>query len=139
MALPTAMKAMKAMKSTTAKAKGKQSMKSMKSMKAKRVSKIASGRLAKSLVLRGKKVKTIGGLTQESLMKNKRGKVVSKKQAANGKRAFKNVETWVDSVMQARKALSVNGFVPINGGTLQGKALYVKSKALYAAGKAASA
>eukprot|EP00929_Paragymnodinium_shiwhaense_P068249 TRINITY_DN342_c0_g4_i1.p1 TRINITY_DN342_c0_g4~~TRINITY_DN342_c0_g4_i1.p1 ORF type:complete len:155 (-),score=52.76 TRINITY_DN342_c0_g4_i1:306-701(-) len=131
MALPTnsTRGAMKAMK----KASGK------KVMKAKRVSKIASGRMAKAQVLKGKKLKTTGGLTQDSLMKNKRGKVVSKKKSAHGKRAFKRIESWVESVVEARKALHVNGFVPINGKSLQGKALYVKSKALYAAGKASAA
>merc|ERR1719160_1520783 len=102
-------------------------------MKSKRVSKIAKGPLAKSVVLRGGKEKTSGGLTRESLMKNKRGKVVSKKANASGKRAFRNIQDWVSSVVAARKALQVNGFVAINGKSLQGKALYVKSKALRAA------
>merc|ERR1719145_260091 len=106
------------------------SMKALKIKKAKRVSKIAKGRYAKASVLKGKKVKTSGGLTQEQLMKNKRGKVVSKKAAAQGKRAFRNIQDWVSSVVAARKALQVTGFVAINGKTLQGKALYVKSKAL---------
>mmetsp|Transcript_71963 Transcript_71963/g.114085 ORF Transcript_71963/g.114085 Transcript_71963/m.114085 type:complete len:130 (+) Transcript_71963:80-469(+) len=98
--------------------------------KSKRVSKIAKGRLAKSVVLRGKKDKTVGGLTRENLMRNKRGKVVSKKSSAFGKRAYKNIQDWVSSVVAARKALQVTGFVAINGKSLQGKALYVKSKAL---------
>merc|ERR1719408_894808 len=102
-------------------------------MKAKRVSKIARGRLAKALVLRGTKEKTVGGLTKEALTRNKRGKIVSKRAAANGKRAFKNIEAWVESVVAARKALQMQGFVAINGKTVQGKALYVKSKALCAA------
>merc|ERR1719240_1832922 len=101
-----------------------------KVMKAKRVSKIAKGRLAKSVVLRGSKEKTVGGLTREHLMKNKRGKVVWKKSSAFGKRAYKNIQDWVASVVAARKALQVTGFVAVNGKSLQGKALYVKSKAL---------
>merc|ERR1712187_142034 len=116
---------MKAMKTTNA----------MKIKKAKRVSKIAKGRYAKASVLKGKKVKTSGGLTRDQLMKNKRGKVVSKKAAAQGKRAFRQIQDWVSSVVAARKALQVTGFVAINGKTLQGKALYVKSKALRAAGR----
>eukprot|EP00929_Paragymnodinium_shiwhaense_P068247 TRINITY_DN342_c0_g2_i1.p2 TRINITY_DN342_c0_g2~~TRINITY_DN342_c0_g2_i1.p2 ORF type:complete len:134 (-),score=49.76 TRINITY_DN342_c0_g2_i1:294-695(-) len=128
MALPTsAMKAMKAMKSASA----SKAMKSMKVMKAKRVSKIASGRFAKSMVLKGQKTKTSGGLTQDSLMKNKRGKVVSRKKFATGKRAYKHIRTWIECVTKARKALGVDGFVAINGKTSQGKALYAKSKALY--------
>eukprot|EP00971_Amphidinium_carterae_P259133 5142527-Amphidinium_carterae.1 len=54
-------------------------------MKAKRVSKIASGRLAKAMVLKGAREKTSGGLKKDALMKNKRGKIVSKRAAAAGK------------------------------------------------------
>ncbi|KAL9139360.1 Dinoflagellate/viral nucleoprotein (DVNP) [Amphidinium carterae] len=99
-------------------------------MKAKRVSKIATGRLAKALVLKGTREKTSGGLKKDSLMKNKRGKIVSKRAAAAGKIRFQNIEEWCKSVAEARKALHVEGFVAINGKSLQGKALYVKSKAL---------
>merc|ERR1719333_672764 len=105
----------------------------MKVMKAKRVSKVAKGRYAKSQVLRGTKEKTVGGLTKDTLMRNKRGKIVSKKSSALGKQRFRNIEAWVSSVVAARKALQVTGFVAINGKSLQGKALYVKSKALCAA------
>merc|ERR1719171_1881956 len=98
--------------------------------KAKRVSKIARGRFAKALVLRGSKLKTSGGLKQEGLMRNKRGKIVSKRQSAHGKRAYASIEDWTESFMAARRALNVTGFVAINGRTLQGKALYIKTKAL---------
>merc|ERR1719182_1189696 len=101
-------------------------------MKSKRVSKIAHGRFAKAVVLRGSKEKTSSGLTKNLLMRNKRGKVVSKKSNSSGKRAFKNIQDWVSSVKAARKALQFSGFVPINGKSQQGKALYVKSKALLA-------
>merc|ERR1719199_976144 len=101
----------------------------MKAM-SKRASKIARGRLAKAVVLRGGKEKTVGGLTRDLLMKNKRGKIVSKKANASGRRSYKNIKDWVSSVVAARKALQVTGFVAINGKSLQGKALYVKSKAL---------
>jgi hypothetical protein len=101
-------------------------------MKAKRATKVARGRMAKALVLRGSREKTSGGLKKEALMKNARGKVVSKRRSALGKRRYQNVEAWVDSVIAARKALHITGFVAINGKTLQGKALYVKTKALFA-------
>merc|ERR1712146_607062 len=78
----------------------------------------------------GTKEKTVGGLTKDTLMRNKRGKVVSKKASALGKQRFRNIEAWVSSVVAARKALSVTGFVAINGKSLQGKALYVKAKTL---------
>mmetsp|Transcript_82020 Transcript_82020/g.228610 ORF Transcript_82020/g.228610 Transcript_82020/m.228610 type:complete len:152 (+) Transcript_82020:96-551(+) len=103
--------------------------------KGKRAPTVAKGRYAKVLVLRGTRKKTTGGLTAESLMRNKRGKVVSKRASAAGKRAFKNVESWLEAVMSAREALHVRGFVAINGRSLQGKALYVKTKALYHAGR----
>merc|ERR1719198_263615 len=61
-------------------------------MKSKRATKIAHGVMAKSVVLRGGKEKTAGGLTKASLMKNKRGKAVSKKQHAAGKKAFKHIQ-----------------------------------------------
>merc|ERR1719235_276724 len=65
-------------------------------------------------------------------MKNKQGKIVSKKSHASGKRSYKNIKDWVSSVVAARKALQVSGFVAINGRSHQGKALYVKAKALRA-------
>merc|ERR1719161_410373 len=105
-------------------------------MKKKKVSKIARGRLAKSQVFKGTREKTVGGLTADSLMKNKRGKIVSKKQNAKGKRAFKNVESWIEALMEARDMLRVDGFHAINGKTLQGKALYYKAKALRTANEA---
>ena len=49
----------------------------MKAMK--RVSKFAKGRMAKSVVFRGTKTATSGGLTKAHLTKNKSGKIVSKK------------------------------------------------------------
>merc|ERR1719311_564670 len=107
-----------------------QMMKVMKVRKAKRVTKIASGKLAKSQVFRGRKEKTKSGLTREMLMKNKRGKVVSKRQSAAGKRKYHNIENWVDAVMKTRASLGLTGFVAINGRSLVGKALYVKTKAL---------
>ena len=97
-------------------------------MKAKRVSKIARGRLAKAMVMRGKFEKTVGGLRAEGLMKNKRGKVVSKRHSASNTRKTKH---WVDSVMSARKMLNLNGFVAINGKSVHGKALYIRAKAAY--------
>merc|ERR1719163_1320959 len=105
-------------------------MRTMKVRKAKRVTKVASGKLAKSQVFRGRKEKTKSGLTREMLMKNKRGKVVSKGQSAAGKRKFHLIKNWVDAIMKTRASLGVRGFVAINGRTLVGKALYVKAKAL---------
>merc|ERR1712194_201208 len=104
---------------------GKAAMKKKKSI-------IAKGVQAKSQVLKGTKVKTSGGLKKDMLLKNKRGKVVSKKQHAAGKRSYSKVKKWVESVNKARSALGLKGFVAINGKTPEGKALYVKAKALHA-------
>ena len=117
-----AMKAMKAMKAA----------KAMKAMKAKRVSTIAKGRFAKALVFRGSKVKTVGSLKKESLMKNKRGKVVSKRANARGKQVYKQVKSWTQAFIKARKELGVKGFVALGGNTQQGKALYKKTQEIHA-------
>merc|ERR1719220_3190819 len=106
-----------------------------KVMKAKRVSKIAKGKLAKASVLHGTKEKTLSGLTAAMLMTNKRGKIVSKKSHAKGLKSYSSIKSWSESVVAARKALGVTGFVAINGKTPTGKALYAKAKALYAAKK----
>ena len=112
-------KAMKAMKAMAA-------MKAMKAMKKKAVSKVAKGRMAKSVVFRGTKEKTVGGLTKSDLIRNKYGKIVSKKASL---RAKKNnfIKGWTTAVQKARKALGVKGFVAVKKGT----ALYKKAKELY--------
>merc|ERR1719313_1157302 len=104
-------------------------MKAMKGvMKAKKVSK-----MAKVQVFNGSKEKTATGLRKDGLIKNKRGKIVSKKASANGKKRFAAIKGWGDCVAAARKALNLKGFVAINGKKAEGKALYAKAKALYAA------
>merc|ERR1719150_255599 len=106
-------------------------MKGMKAMK-KRTSIIAHGIMARALVLKGSKVKTPGGLKASDLTRNKRGKIVSKRASACGKKAYQKVQGWTDACKQARKALGIQGFVAFNGKTAQGKALYAKAKAIYA-------
>merc|ERR1712109_342954 len=105
------------------------SEKAKRVMKAKRISKVARGRLAKVMVLKGKFEKTVGGLRAEGLMKNKHGKVVSKRASASNKQKSKQ---WIDSVMSARKLLKLDEFVAINGKSPHGKELYLKAKAAYA-------
>merc|ERR550525_623916 len=63
-------------------------------------------------------------------MKNKRGRIVSKRAAAAGRRRYENVRDWVESLMEARAALRLNGFVAVNARSIQGKALYVKTKSI---------
>merc|ERR1711900_97846 len=92
--------------------------KAMKARKAKRVSTIAKGRFAKALVFHGSKVKTVGSLNKASLMKNKQ--------------VYKQVKSWTQAFIKARKELGVKGFVALGGNTQQGKALYKKTKEIHA-------
>merc|ERR1719313_3284606 len=120
-------KAMKAMMAAAPKVmKKKAAMKAMKAamkvMKKKSVSKIARGVMAKVMVLRGSKAKTVGGLTSKDLYKNKNGRVVSKKLSAKGKKS-----PWIQACQKARKALKITGFTAIKKGT----PLYVKAKEFY--------
>merc|ERR1711924_158538 len=107
------MKAMKAMKAA----------KAMKAMKKKSVSKIARGRLAKVMVLRGSKARTVGGLTAKDLIKNKTGRTVSKKRSLASKRS-----PWIMGCKKARAALKIKGFTPLK----KGSPLYLKAKESYA-------
>merc|ERR1711992_321234 len=111
----------------------KAAMKGMKAMKkVKKVSIIAKGKLAKAAVFKGKKVKTVGGLTKNTLTKSKSGKIVSKAASARAKKAFAQspLKKWCDALKQARKSLGITGFCAVNGKTAQGKALYAKVKAI---------
>merc|ERR1719230_1565140 len=109
-------------------------MKARQAMKAKRVSKVATGKRAKSSVFAGRKEKTSGGLTKDKLMKNSQGKTVSKASSARAKKNYgKTIKAWIDAVKTARKSLSLTGFVAINGKSAQGKALYAKTKSIVSA------
>merc|ERR1719360_145642 len=136
------MKGMKAMKGAM-KAVAKAVMKGMKAMKAvakgmkamkkvKKVSIIARGKLAKVAVFNGRKAKTVGGLTKDTLIKSKFGKVVSKASSAAAKKRYAQsaLKKWCDAVQQARKQLGITGFCAVGGKTAQGKALYAKAKAI---------
>merc|ERR1719174_785000 len=94
-------------------------MKAMKKKKKKAVSKIAKGRFAKAMVLRGTKEKTSGGLQKDALKKNKYGKVVSKKRSAMSKKNYAGsaLQKWTAAVAKARKELRVTGFVAVGGKT----------------------
>ena len=94
----------------------------MKSTKKKSVSKVARGRMAKALVLRGSTAKTKGGLTAEDLLRNKQGKIVSKKLSAKAQ-----MSPWVLAVKKARAALKIKGFCAIKKGT----PLYRKARQFY--------
>jgi hypothetical protein len=82
---------------------------------------------SKRQVWNGSRQKTMSGLTKDSYMKNKNGKIVSKKQYAHGKKAFKNIKGWTAAVSKARKALGITGFCAVKKGT----ALYQKAREYY--------
>merc|ERR1719201_3001888 len=112
------MKAMKSMKAM----KAKKAMKSMKKRAMKKTAKsYKSARTAKTAVFKGKIAKTRGGNDRSTLMKNKHGKIVSKKQSAA---ASKKLGKWL-------KALAIKGMVPVGGKSAKGQALYKKAKSLY--------
>lgn len=104
-----------------------------KTMKTKRVSKVAKGKRAKVVVFKGNKEKTASGIAKKDLMKNKTGKIVTKKSHAAGVKAYSQISAWNRVCQKARQELGIKGFCPIGGKTAQGKALYAKAKAIYAA------
>merc|ERR1711959_641900 len=91
-------------------------------MAAMKAMKKVSARLAKRHVFAGKSAKTSTGLSKGDLVKNKSGKIVSKKKSAKGKKS-----PWIAAVAAARKALNIKGFCAIK----KGSPLYNKAKALY--------
>ncbi|CAE7564891.1 ivns1abpa, partial [Symbiodinium sp. KB8] len=92
-----------AMKGSAMKAKSMKA-KAMKAMKKKAISKIAQGKRAKLAVFKGSKEKTYTGLHKTDLMKNKSGRIVTKKQHAKGKALFQQfAKKWLDAVMTARQ------------------------------------
>merc|ERR1712185_210596 len=96
--------------------------KAMKAMKKKSVSKVAKGKLAKVMVLRGSKAKTFGGLKASDLTKNKNGRIVSKKLSAKGKKS-----PWIAACKKARAALKIKGFCALK----KGSPLYLKAKEFF--------
>merc|ERR1712061_764446 len=81
-----------------------------------------SARLAKRHVFAGKSVKTQSGLKKSDLVKNKSGKIVSKKRSARSK-----ASPWIAACKAARAALKIKGFAVIK----KGSPLYNKAKELY--------
>ena len=73
---------------------------------------LASGRMAKAMVLRGSRLCTVDGCWQGGLTKNGRGRVVRKTQSAHGKKSG-----WSLACQQARRALNIRGFAAIKKGT----------------------
>merc|ERR1719476_990611 len=90
-------------------AKAPKAMKAMKAMKAK---KVVSAKLLRRHILSGKATKTKGGLTKSDFVKNKAGRVVSKKASQRGK-----TNSWIVAVKAARAALKIKGFSPCKKGS----------------------
>merc|ERR550537_953204 len=103
----------------------------MKAVNAKKATKrmtVASGRLTKARVFAGAKTRTKGGLKKADLMRNKNGRIVSKKVSAKSKKAYASyLAKWTFAVVQARKALGLKGFVLVK----KGSPLYKKALEMY--------
>merc|ERR1712195_64604 len=115
-AAPKAMRAMK--KAAMKRAMKAAAPKAMRAMK----KKVISARLAKRHAFAGKISKTVSGLTKGDLMKNKTGKIVSRKASLRAKKS-----PWLAAVKQARATLKIKGFCAIKKGT----PLYKMAKELY--------
>merc|ERR1719183_518047 len=108
--------------------KGMKAMKAMKKKKAMKKVMKTSKRMAKAVAFRGGN--THGGTTlkKTDLVKNKNGKIVSRKQSALAKKRYASgIGKWTKAVVKARAELGVKGFVAIKKGT----ALYKKAKEFY--------
>ena len=81
---------------------------------------------ANRAVFEGRKMKTVGGLKKENLVKNKNGKIVSKKASAKGK-----ASKWIKAVTKARASLKIKGFAPVGGKTAAGQKLLKLAKSFY--------
>ena len=112
---------MRKMKSAMKKGgKKKSAMKGMRRRKAMKT----SVRGKKWQVFAGTRQKSGGGLKKGDLIKNKNGKVVSKKLSVKGKALFKKYgQSWMKAVAQARKALAIKGFQAVGGKSAKGQAV----------------
>merc|ERR1711994_232856 len=105
--------------------------KGMKVMKAKAASKIARGKGRYAAVFCGRKEKTAGGLTKDSLTKNSLGRLVNKSRSALAKKMMPpGFKKYLEAVKKARKELGITGFCAVNGKTAKGKVLYAKVKTI---------
>merc|ERR1712038_92010 len=77
---------------------------------------------SKIQVFRGSRQKTAGGLTKSSIIRNSRGRYVSKKQHNHGKQS-----KWIKAVVKARKNLKIKGFMACKKGTR----FYKEAKRIY--------
>jgi len=103
------------------------------SMKGKKPSVIARGSRMYAAVFSGRKEKTYTGLTKSDLQRNSYNRIVSKRRSAISKKRYQGSEfqRWIQALVAARKELNLTGFVAVNSSTVQGRALYVKARAIY--------
>ena len=94
--------------------------------------KVATGRRAKAVVLAGRKEKTSTNVKKDQLMKNPKGRVVSKRANAAGKEKFKHIANWNRAVQMARASMGLRGFCPVGGRTKLGRQLLTKTRVHYA-------
>merc|ERR1739849_66631 len=95
--------------------------KAMKAMKAMKAKKVISAKLQRRHLFSGKADKSKCGLKKGDFLKNKAGKIVSKKRSAIAK-----TSTWMVAIKAARAALGIKGFCACK----KGSALYKKAKEL---------
>ena len=120
-----AMKAMKAMKAAAPKAMKAMKAAAPKAMRAMK-KKVISAKLARRHAFAGKISKTKTGLTKSDLVKNKMGKIVSKKASLKAKK-LNAFGPWLAAVKKARAELKIKGFSAIKKGT----PFYKRAKELY--------
>merc|ERR1711988_1717837 len=81
---------------------------------------------SRALVLSGKKEKTVKGLRAEDLMKNRWGRIVSRKVSAKSRG-----NPWIVATKRARASLGITGFCPVGGSSDLGKQLLAQAKSFY--------
>merc|ERR1711862_1043033 len=122
--MKAAMKTKTTMKAAM-KAAMKKAMKAVKSMKAMKAKRVISKRACRAVVFHGGKGGPHTTLKKENLIKNKFGRIVSKKASAASKKNWaKSGGKWIKALQQARKALKVTGFMAVK----KGSPLYVKAR-----------
>mmetsp|Transcript_22613 Transcript_22613/g.59690 ORF Transcript_22613/g.59690 Transcript_22613/m.59690 type:complete len:132 (-) Transcript_22613:169-564(-) len=103
------------------------------SMKAKKPSTIARGSRMYAAVFSGRKEKTYTGLTKSDLQRNSYNRIVSKRRSALAKKRYQGsqFQRWINALAVARNELNLTGFVLVNSSTVQGRALFMKARAIY--------
>mmetsp|Transcript_22614 Transcript_22614/g.59691 ORF Transcript_22614/g.59691 Transcript_22614/m.59691 type:complete len:107 (-) Transcript_22614:104-424(-) len=102
-------------------------------MKGKRPSAIARGSRMYAAVFSGRKEKTYTGLTKSDLQRNSYNRIVSKRRSALAKKRYQGsqFQRWINALAVARNELNLTGFVLVNSSTVQGRALFMKARAIY--------